>query len=206
MFQVGYHGISTHLNSFKLKHAITHNQDYTLQHYTLHNPHCYIQPWLHINSIFTLMKWMPLQTEPRVGKCQGELWLEWSSGVRGDEVSCSDILTSVTLNVPIMIFKHWICRAVDTFTLYEAIFAFRLIFRYGKEVVDIFHLQYRLLHAKDLQQLPRVQRKCKKYGMLQTSGFCMSSIRKNNIKTMQCACIQLFLPNDSSPLSASECC
>ena len=25
MFQVGYHGISTHLNSFKLKHAITHS-------------------------------------------------------------------------------------------------------------------------------------------------------------------------------------
>ena len=134
---------------------------YNITHYTTHI--------VTFNRGFTLMKWMPLQTEPRVGKCQGELWLGWSSRVRGDEVSCSDILTSVTLNVPIMIFKHWICRAVDTFTLYEAIFALRLIFRYGKEVVDIFHLQYRLLHAKDLQQLPRVQRKCKEYGMLQ--GF-----------------------------------
>ena len=133
-------------------HIVTFNRGSTLTQYSHYWNEC-----------------LSLQTEPRVGKCQGELRLEWSSGVRGDEVSCSDILTSVTLNVPIMIFKHWICRAVDTFTLYEAIFAFRLIFRYGKEVVDIFHLQYRLLHPKDFQQLPRVQRKCKKYGMPQ--GF-----------------------------------
>ena len=105
---------------------------YNITHYTTHI--------VTFNRGFTLMKWMPLQAEPRVGKCQGELWLGWSSRVRGDEVSCSDILTSVTLNVPIMIFKHWICRAVDTFTLYEAIFALRLIFRYGKEVVDIYSI------------------------------------------------------------------